>query len=137
MSVRQGCCFGILLLMLSAGCDSGSQEIEPRQPPPAQTIPATEKPSSTRVTTKSATPQSPPTAEQSAQELDLSVPEELLVLDPDTWPNEFEPILPALPFNQPARESPFELNGRLISNERIKNYWESIEGAEIHFTIKQ
>ncbi|MBH3339991.1 hypothetical protein I5L51_12810 [Pseudomonas mendocina] len=70
--------------------------------------------------------------------LDLSVPQELFeqALESDTR-EELSPVLPPLFGEKPEAQSPFQISGRLISNERVDDYWDSIEGAEVQFEFKQ
>lgn len=70
--------------------------------------------------------------------LDLSLPEELLEPLPATASGaELAPLLPPLFGDKKEQGNPFQLSGRLLSNERIDDYWESIEGAELQFEFKQ
>ncbi|MFI8747688.1 hypothetical protein ACIGKL_21330 [Pseudomonas sp. NPDC077186] len=87
--------------------------------------------------TPAAAPQREPEAELKPA-LDLSVPQELFeqALESETQ-EELSPLLPPLFGEKPEAVSPFQLSGRLISNERVDDYWESIEGAELQFEFKQ
>lgn len=88
-----------------------------------------------------------PAAKVSPQEklppvrLDLKLPPELVEqLQPDEPPEEAgsPPLLPELFVEKPKEPGPFELNGRLITNEREKDegYWNSVEGAELQFKFR-
>lgn len=79
-----------------------------------------------------------PAKPESGLVLDLSVPHELFeqALTSETF-EELTPILPPLFADEPEPVSPFQISGRLISNERVDDYWESIEGAELQFEFKQ
>ena len=76
--------------------------------------------------------------------LDLSLPPEMVK---DLQPSSQEevrvrrPLLPSLFEEKPAADSPFQLNGRLISNEmqlQLRNdARQDIEGAAIDFEFKQ
>ena len=50
---------------------------------------------------------------------------------------DLSPLLPPLFGEKPEVQSPFQISGRLISNERVDDYWDSIEGAELQFEFKQ
>lgn len=48
-----------------------------------------------------------------------------------------EPLLPPLFVEKPVEPGPFQLNGRLISNDHSKeDYWDSLEGAELQFEFR-
>jgi len=73
-------------------------------------------------------------------ELDLSLPPDLFeelqsLVAPDEPPS--PALLPPLFRAEQAAESPFQLNGKLISNERGDDYWDSLEGAELQFEFKR
>jgi hypothetical protein len=72
--------------------------------------------------------------------LDLSLPPDLFeelqsLVAPDEPPS--PALLPPLFRAEQAAESPFQLNGKLISNERGDDYWDSLEGAELQFEFKR
>jgi hypothetical protein len=48
-----------------------------------------------------------------------------------------KPLLPPLFGEKTAPEDGFQLNGKLISNERDDDYWQSVEGAQLQFEFKQ
>lgn len=79
-----------------------------------------------------------PAEPESKLALDLSVPQELFeqALESETH-EELSPVLPPLFGEKPEVQSPFQISGRLISNERVDDYWDSIEGAEVQFEFKQ
>ncbi len=71
-------------------------------------------------------------------------------LDLSLHPNVFEPLPPVAPLSdlsipllppmfgdKDKTEGPFQLNGKLITNERGDDYWESVEGAQLQFEFKQ
>ncbi|QLC74562.1 hypothetical protein LPB260_28190 [Pseudomonas sp. LPB0260] len=70
--------------------------------------------------------------------LDLSLPPELLEqLSAEGVPGEVAaPLLPPL-FEEDAAGDPFQLSGRLITNEDDADYWESVDGAELQFKFKR
>lgn len=83
-------------------------------------------------------PQPKPVEPESKLALDLSVPQELFeqALESETR-EDLSPLLPPLFGEKPEVQSPFQISGRLISNERVDDYWDSIEGAELQFEFKQ
>lgn len=85
-----------------------------------------------------AAPQPKPAEHESKLALDLSVPQELFeqALESETR-DELSPLLPPMFGEKPEAESPFQISGRLISNERVDDYWDSIEGAEVQFEFKR
>jgi hypothetical protein len=73
-------------------------------------------------------------------ELDLSLPADLFeelqsLVAPDEPPS--PALLPPLFREEQAAESPFQLNGKLITNERSDDYLDSLEGAELQFEFKR
>lgn len=47
------------------------------------------------------------------------------------------PLLPEMFVERPKEPGPFELNGRLITNDHSKeDYWDSVEGAELQFKFR-
>lgn len=79
-----------------------------------------------------------PAEPESKLALDLSVPQELFeqALENETR-EDLSPVLPPLFGEKPEVQSPFQISGRLISNERVDDYWDSIEGAEVQFEFKR
>ncbi|CAG8870937.1 hypothetical protein PS627_04206 [Pseudomonas fluorescens] len=76
--------------------------------------------------------------------LDLSLPTNLvdkLEPDVDDAPLARKPVLPAMFTEKPATDTPFQLNGRLISNEmdlQLRNdSRRDVEGAAIDFEFRQ
>lgn len=99
--------------------------------PVAESAPAKTPPARTQA--KPATPAAKPQAA-----LDLTVPHELLEsLSASGLENELAPLLPPLFGEKKEVVNPFQISGRLISNERVDDYWDSIEGAELQFEFKQ
>lgn len=47
------------------------------------------------------------------------------------------PLLPPLFVEKTEPSSPFQLHGKLITNERDDDYFESIEGAQLQFEFRQ
>ena len=44
--------------------------------------------------------------------------------------------LPPLFVEKPAEPGPYQLNGRLITNDRVDDYWDSVEGAELQIEFR-
>lgn len=79
-------------------------------------------------------------APQLKANLDLSLPPDLFEeLQSLVAPDESSPpaLLPPLFRAEQAAESPFQLNGKLITSERGDDYWDSLEGAELQFEFKR
>ncbi|MDF2075964.1 hypothetical protein P2Q70_15405 [Pseudomonas mendocina] len=109
--------------------------------PPAKVVENKPLPAKPPVVAKpkpAAAPQPKPAEHESKLALDLSVPQELFeqALESETH-EELSPVLPPLFGEKPEVQSPFQISGRLISNERVDDYWDSIEGAELQFEFKQ
>ncbi len=75
-----------------------------------------------------------------ATPVDLSVPQELideLRLGEPVEAKNPEPLLPPLFIEKPKPQSKFQLEGRLLLNEQIKDdYTKSVDGAELRFQYK-
>ncbi len=92
-----------------------------------------------------AQPNKPPEAATAAAplpkaKLDLSLPRDLVdQLAPGDVTDALseQPLLPQMFVEKPTPESPFQLNGKLITNEREDDYWRSVEGAELQFEFKR
>lgn len=74
--------------------------------------------------------------------LDLHLPPEVIEQLTPTEPVEEvteQALLPEMFVDKPTQPSPFELNGRLITNDHEKsdNYWDSVEGAELQFKFRR
>ena len=106
---------------------------EPAKPKPK----ATDKPQAQAKPPAKAKPAIAPQPEPRLA-LDLSVPQELFeqALDSETR-EELSPLLPPMFGEKPEVQSPFQISGRLINNERVDDYWDSIEGAEVQFEFKR
>jgi hypothetical protein len=77
---------------------------------------------------------------KSQPKLDLSlnpnVFDPLQALDKDE--SVTERLLPPMFGEKPADESPFQINGKLITNDQQRgDYWDSVEGAQLNFEFKQ
>lgn len=114
-------------------------ESRPTPPPPAPTP----KPAPTPpAPAKPVEPAAEPTvaARLPAAKLDLTLPKDLVEqLQPTEAAADLadQPLLPQMFVEKPAPESPFQLNGKLIHNEREDDYWRSVEGAELQFEFKR
>lgn len=71
--------------------------------------------------------------------LDLSLhPDVFESLQPLEPPSDLSTtLLPPLFDENAAPDSPFQLNGKLITNERGDDYWQSVEGAQLQFEFKR
>jgi len=105
-------------------------EAEERGAAPAEAAPSAGRPSSP-------VRQPPKPQVEPPLILDLSIPDELLALPEDADGLELAPLLPPLFMEKEAAIEPFQLSGRLISNEQGDDYWDSIEGAELQFEFRQ
>lgn len=81
---------------------------------------------------------SKPVAPKPQAPLDLSLPAEVFEPLQPLEPLDESPatLLPPL-FVEKTEPSPFQLNGKLITNERSDDYWDSLEGAELQFEFKR
>lgn len=74
-----------------------------------------------------------------AKHLDLSLPPEMVKgLDfgqPVAEPGD-EPKLPPLFVEKPPEPSAFQLNGKLLTNQKEADYLQSVEGAELQIEFK-
>lgn len=72
--------------------------------------------------------------------LDLSLPPELaeqLNAEDGGAEAALAPLLPPLFEQKRPVVNPFQLSGRLITNEHDEDYWNSVEGAEVQFEFKR
>lgn len=74
--------------------------------------------------------------------LDLSLPKHLVdELEPRVKQKQEQhadqPLLPPMFVEKPSEQSPYQLNGKLITNQREEDYWRSVEGAELQIEFKQ
>ncbi|MCU9950199.1 hypothetical protein [Pseudomonas sp. PDM13] len=72
--------------------------------------------------------------------LDLRLPKHLVdKLEPEIVEERKaeEPLLPPMFTEKAPTEGPFQLNGKLLTNEKEDDYWRSVEGAELQFEFKQ
>ncbi|WP_373387966.1 hypothetical protein [Pseudomonas alcaligenes] len=110
-------------------------EAKPEQPP----APPDKAPEAARVLPKAAQEPAPKVEPLPADKLDLRLPDELvqrLELGAPLEQSEREPLLPPLFVEKPAEPGPYQLNGRLITNDRVDDYWDSVEGAELQIEFR-
>ncbi|XLX42246.1 hypothetical protein ACK25U_09680 [Ectopseudomonas mendocina] len=130
----------LLCLGLLSACERAPEPVA-QQPAPEPAVVAAPQPAPVAEVAKpkpAAAPQTKPAEPESKLALDLSVPQELFeqALESETR-DELSPLLPPMFGEKPEGESPFQISGRLISNERVDDYWDSIEGAEVQFEFKR
>ncbi|NQD95133.1 hypothetical protein HP532_21000 [Pseudomonas sp. CrR25] len=79
------------------------------------------------------------TQEAPKSKLDLSLPPEVLeqLQAEDARDEALAPLLPPLFEEKQPAVSPFQLSGRLITNEGDDDYWNSVDGAELQFEFKR
>lgn len=73
-------------------------------------------------------------------ELDLSLPPELMtqvLAEQGDGQAALAPLLPPLFEDRQPPVGPFQLSGRLITNEADEDYWKSLDGAELQFEFKR
>lgn len=101
------------------------------KPAAVQARPAKNEPARTKAKPAAAEPLPP-------LKLDLRLPAELveqMAFEP-LEELSAEPLLPPLFVEKPAEPGPFQLNGRLITNDQNEDYWDSVEGAELQFEFR-
>jgi hypothetical protein len=126
----------------------------PAQKPKAKPQPAKAKPAVEQKTTKKPVKASKTKSRKKADAIAAPLPKARLDLSlPPDMVNEMKPVeqieaevrkplLPAMFGEKPDSQSPFQLNGRLLSNEmqlqlRNESRQQDIEGAAIDFEFKQ
>ena len=152
MTIIQRCALLLTLLSLAA-CEQPANPPAPTKAPAVQTQADT----STSGKTPPAAPnpaKSPPPAKPVAAPVKAKpvapAPEKKVPLELSLHPDVFDPLQPLEPLNDLSTpllpplfvektepESPFQLNGKLITNERGDDYWQSVEGAQLQFEFKQ
>lgn len=152
----------LALLALSACDNQESTTTAPREPskpavpimptPPADIAPVPAPKPVSKQESKPARPTPKPAAVNKSAvkdsvvapplkaDLDLSLPPDLFeelqsLVAPDELPS--PTLLPPLFRAEEASQGPFQLNGKLITNERGDDYWDSLEGAELQFEFKR
>lgn len=155
--------FGLtLVLLLLSACEPAGPPTKPAKPVPAvpavqpqapspkpaepvkKSPPVIAKPAPEPKPAADASKPRPPSPVEQVElpkaKLDLRLPPELVEqLEPgEPAPGQSsEALLPPLFVEKSAPQSPFQLNGRLITNEREEDYWRSVEGAEVQFEFKR
>ncbi|MDD2061301.1 translation initiation factor 2 [Pseudomonas sp. GD03860] len=137
---------GLVLCLLVAWVGNGSAMVQAAPEAGASTAkkaPATEK-HKPAVRHKASKPAKPAPEPLPSARVDLSLPADMVKdlkpasQDPVSTP---KPLLPYLFGEKPPSDSPFQLNGRLLSNEmqlQLRNdARQDIEGAAIEFEFKQ
>lgn len=116
-------------------CAEASTQAKPKPKPK----PATPKPKPKPTPAKP----KPSKAEQvklREPKLDLSLPKHLVdELEPRVKQEQHieQPLLPPMFVEKPSEQSPYQLNGKLITNQREEDYLRSVEGAELQIEFKQ
>lgn len=150
----------LLALLSLAACEqSTNPPVKPKaetvEAQPAQAAVTSKAAKAESVTSKPSTPEAksavaaqaqpkPAAGARKPEPTELKAPPDLS-LHPDV----FDPLQPLEPLNDPAApllapmfgekvapESPFQLNGKLITNEHGDDYWQSVEGAQLQFEFK-
>ena len=140
-------CFALLLILFTlAACEQSSPPASstPAQPPAAPV--EYTSPVETPVSVGSAPPAEPPPAKKPASAVKNTLPAPLdlslhtHVFDPlqplEPLLDLSTPLLPPLFVEKTEPSSPFQLHGKLITNERDDDYFESIEGAQLQFEFR-
>lgn len=100
------------------------------KPTPAKPTPAKPKPKPSKVEQ----------VKLREPKLDLSLPKHLVdELEPRVKQEQHveQPLLPPMFVEKPSQQSPYQLNGKLITNQREEDYLRSVEGAELQIEFKQ
>lgn len=128
-------------------CAEGSTQAKPK-PKPTATKAETAKPKPKPATPKPKPKPTPAKPKPSKVEqvklrepkLDLSLPKHLVdELEPRVKQEQHveQPLLPPMFVEKPPEQSPYQLNGKLITNQREEDYLRSVEGAELQIEFKQ
>ncbi|MCY1532791.1 hypothetical protein D9M68_680800 [compost metagenome] len=146
-----------LLIPLLTACEPKQKpaKVEPEAPgapavvePPPVAAPAPVAPAvpAARTQVPAVTPRAPATEPGTMakalpkHKLDLSLPPEWVEQMNAGHADEGAALVPLLPplfeEKQPV-VNPFQLSGRLITNDADKDYWNSVEGAEVQFEFRQ
>ncbi|WP_173173887.1 hypothetical protein [Pseudomonas tohonis] len=110
----------------------------------SQAKPKVEAKPSTKVAQPATSPagnaRKPEKTELPKAQLDLRLPRHLVdKLEPEIVEERKaeEPLLPPMFTEKAPEQGPFQLNGKLLTNEKEDDYWRSVEGAELQFEFKQ
>lgn len=130
-------------------CAEASTQAKPKPKPTATKAEATKpKPKPKPATPKPKPKPTPAKPKPSKAEqvklrepkLDLSLPKHLVdELEPRVKQEQHveQPLLPPMFVEKPSEQSPYQLNGKLITNQREEDYLRSVEGAELQIEFKQ
>lgn len=130
-------------------CAEASTQAKPKPKPTATKAEATKpKPKPKPATPKPKPKPTPAKPKPSKAEqvklrepkLDLSLPKHLVdELEPRVKQEQHveQPLLPPMFVEKPSQQSPYQLNGKLITNQREEDYLRSVEGAELQIEFKQ
>ncbi|OLU31091.1 hypothetical protein BVH03_09055 [Pseudomonas sp. PA15(2017)] len=128
------------------------QPVEKPEPPAAQVEPPAAEPQPEAAQKPApAEPQKtvqrakPDKAQKVAQtppktKLDLSLPPELaaaLDAEDKAATDGVPPILPAFFEERKSSPNPFQVSGKLLTGELGSEYWDAVEGAELHFEFRR
>lgn len=163
MTIIQRCALLLTLLSLAA-CEQPANPPTPAKAPAVQTQPDTATSAKTPPAPVAHVPHAEPPAAKPAKSPPPAKPvaapvkakaaapalEKKVPLELSLHPDVFDPLQPLEPLNDLSTpllpplfvektepESPFQLNGKLITNERGDDYWQSVEGAQLQFEFKQ
>lgn len=120
-------------------------ESKPKPEAKSQAKPKVEAKPSTKAaqqpaTSPAANARKPEKTELPKAQLDLRLPRHLVdKLEPEIVEERKaeEPLLPPMFTEKAPEQGPFQLNGKLLTNEKEDDYWRSVEGAELQFEFKQ
>lgn len=115
------------------------------QPEPAEAVvraaPPDKAPAAARVIPKAAekAANKQPKLEPLPEKLDLRLPKELVeTLEPAPQEQQAEQgLLPPLFVEKQDQPGPYQINGRLITNDREHDYLDSVEGAELQIEFRK
>ncbi|WP_298188224.1 hypothetical protein [uncultured Pseudomonas sp.] len=151
----------LLALLLSAACEQTANPPAPAKPEAVTVQPVQaasdnsaakaepKKPALRRAEERAAPAEAVQSKPKVTQLPEVEPAEPNHPLDLKLRPNVFDPLQPVAPLSEESTllpplftekvepDSPFQLNGKLISNERDGDYWQSIEGAQLQFEFKQ
>lgn len=148
----------LLLCAALAACEKSPAPVPPAQTPPPSAAEAVEDGAAVEAPARvtAAPPAEPPPVKQPAPAAVAKAPvarEKVAApapLDLGLHTHVFDPLQPLVPLSEgqapllpplfvekPAPSSPFQLHGKLITNERGDDYFESVEGAQLQFEFKQ
>ncbi|WP_236207129.1 hypothetical protein [Pseudomonas tohonis] len=113
-------------------------EAKPQAKPKAEAKPVAK--AAQPATSPAGNARKPEKTELPKAQLDLRLPRHLVEkLEPEIVEERKaeEPLLPPMFTEKAPEQGPFQLNGKLLTNEKEDDYWRSVEGAELQFEFKQ